>query len=83
MDKGICVRFKSVPENYEKEKSGRKPNTVRVVAADDLRFPFLNDRTAGSIEIINSETEESFRREITDITFWDGRFIISWKQSGN
>jgi len=77
------ITFKSVPSNFEKEKDGRKPNTMRKVDWDDARFM----RLAGSslskpptrVRIINTETLESFTREITDITFWDGWCIISWK----
>lgn len=73
------VSFKSVPENYVKEESGAKPNTVRIVSAEDSRYGSLNQRTAKVIQIVNSETGASFERIITDITFWNGEFIISWK----
>jgi len=73
------VEFKSVPENYAKEKSGVKPNTERTVPSDDPRFSSLNERQAKRIRIINAETKEYFERIITDITWWDGRFTISWR----
>lgn len=73
------VEFKSVPENYEKEKNGRKPNTVRVLDLWDMRFLFLSLKSPQIIRIKNTKTGETFARKITDITFWNGEFIISWK----
>ena len=31
------------------------------------------------IKIVNPETEDSFERIITDVTYYDERFIISWR----
>jgi hypothetical protein len=76
-----AISFKSVPENFVKERDGLKPNTVRVVATNDPRFEALDQRTAKVIEIINTDTGEFFQRMITDISFWDGRFIISWEHA--
>lgn len=59
---------KSYPENFEKEKSGIKPCTVRKLDGDDI------------IEIINTETGEKIERTITDISFWKGEIIISFKE---
>lgn len=74
------VRFKSVPENFEKEKSGLKPNTVRHFdeGEKDVREELLNAKAATHIEIVNSETGEIFEREISDITYWDEQYVISW-----
>lgn len=36
-----AVKFKSVPENWEKEASGVKPNTIREVDLSDERFQIL------------------------------------------
>jgi len=58
---------KSDPENFEKERSGIKPNTVRELDGKDI------------IEIINTKTDERFEREITDITTWKKQIIISFK----
>ena len=78
----VITAFKSTPENFAKEKDGRKPNTERTVPKDDPRFEALEQRTATRIRIGNSETQECFEREITDISFWDGRFTISWRHPG-
>lgn len=74
------VGFKSTPENYENEKSGRKPNTSREVDDEtDERFERLLNGTAKRIRITNTETGEYFEREITDVTQWKlETIIISW-----
>jgi hypothetical protein len=77
----MIVKFKSHPIFFDKEKSGLKPNTVRMVPTADERFEALDQRIAGIIEIENTETKEVFQRVITDISFWNGQFIISWKHS--
>ena len=77
------VGFKSVPENFEKEEDGRKPNTIRKKDLKDERHMLLGSMMAvgyyGQIEITNSETNETFRRTIIDVTDWDGWLIISWR----
>jgi len=77
------VHFKSHPIFFDKEKSGLKPNTVRMVPTADERFEALDQRTATIIEIENTETKEKFQRVITDISFWNGQFIISWLNGGD
>jgi hypothetical protein len=62
------IIVKSTPENFIKEKSGAKPCTVRKLDGKD------------TIEIINAETGELAVRTITDITVWDGRIIISFRE---
>ena len=73
------IKFKSNPIFFKKERSGLKPNTVRMVSTADERFKALDEKTATIIEIENTETKEFFLRMITDISFWNGQFIISWK----
>ena len=77
------VRFKSVPAMFYKEKSGKKPNTLRKKDLADERFIQLGAMAAvyeyGTIEITNTATGECFRREITDVTTWEDWVIISWK----
>jgi predicted HAD superfamily phosphohydrolase len=77
--KTTIVKFKSHPEFFFKELSGAKPNTVRMVPTADERFEALDQRTATVIEITNTETKQYFQRVITDISFWNGQFIISWR----
>jgi len=70
----ITVAFKSIPENWKKEFLGLKKNTIRVTNQDnDVRFEHLRDFEDGNIkrlviEIINTETKESFRRLVSDVT---------------
>jgi hypothetical protein len=65
--KDIVVQFKSIPEMFEKEKSGAKPNTVRKIDLKDDRFKWLR-KGHKRIVIINTETHETFERYITDYT---------------
>lgn len=73
------VQFKSTPENWEKEASGVKPNTMRRFKEKDPREDALLNRSARTIRIINTESGQSFERSITDATFFDGAWIISWR----
>ena len=59
---------KSIPENFEKEKSGVKSNTVRELDGNDI------------ITILNTETGESIERKITDISVWKGKLLISFME---
>ncbi|MGL4449893.1 MAG: hypothetical protein ACRCTZ_01730, partial [Sarcina sp.] len=64
------IIFKSTPENFEKEESGRKRNTVRKIDMKDERFIRLSaihdsknmgyDVSYGEITIQNTETKENF-----------------------
>lgn len=75
------IHFKSIPENYEKEKDGRKPNTLRSNKsyAEHLSSEVMQPTI---IIIENSKTGEYFTRQITDITIWQDWVIISWKHEG-
>ena len=81
------VLFKSISPYYEKEENGTKPNTVRDLEIGDDRLSKLilwqnnNDRPLGTIRIMHKHTYNYFDREITDITFWQGLAIISWKHT--
>ena len=62
----MIIRVKSTPENWEKEFSGKKPCTIRKLDGKDA---ILIERTTdGAV----------FKRMITDITEWNGEFIISF-----
>lgn len=76
------VTFKSIPAMWNKEKDGRKPNTLRRIDVFDARFNILNRMQVEKIIMENTETGETFEREITDYTQWDGWAIISWKHEG-
>jgi hypothetical protein len=80
------VHFKSNPENWNKENSGRKRNTVRKRnpnEPNDERFDILDDWIAGKeellrVEIENTKTGECFTQLASDVTKWEGIYIISW-----
>lgn len=80
----MIIEFKSNPKNYAVEKCGRKSNTFRKVDITDKRFITLDYASTHpfnqylKIKIINTETKESFTRNVSDITYWDGYVIISW-----
>ena len=81
--KDNLIMFKSIPEMFEKEKDGRKPNTFRrpdnmseIVQMDAFAREFQKGQKY--IQIENSETGEMFVRRLTDISFYDGFFIYSW-----
>ena len=78
MNKHNTIHFKSIPENYEKEKDGRKPNTLRTLESYTEHL-FSEETEPEFIIIENSITGEFFTREISDISFWDKWVIISWK----
>lgn len=84
------LKFKSNPDMFKKEKSGKKANTIRhSLDGSDDRFVFLEelvdqiDRMGDLTEdyfitIINSDTREQFTRKIVDVSIFSGWFIISW-----
>lgn len=79
------ISFKSIPEMYEKEKSGKKNNTLRKFLGEflvDERFETLmkirDENLEAEIEIVSTETGESFIRKITDVSIYKGFFIITW-----
>ena len=74
------LKFKSTPDNYAKEITGVKSNTVRKDDTDE-RFVILENWESGDplkIKIENTETKGSFVRKVTDVTYFDGYYIISW-----
>jgi len=81
------IIFKSTPEYYQKEKYGLKCNTVREIL-NPIEFKALVDFFQDfniipnkKITIINSETNDSFVRRLTDISFYKGLYIFSWEHS--
>ena len=68
---------------FYKEKIGKKPNTLRRKDLDDERHLMLGAMMAtddyGFIEIESTFDREVFKRQITDVTEWDGWLIISWE----
>ena len=84
--KNKTIRFKSIPEYWNKEKLGLKSNTVRKrdpEEPDDERFELLDEwinrpLNEINIEIENTETGKTFSRNVSDVTLWEGMYIISW-----
>ena len=72
------VCFKSIPEIYKKEKSGKKRNTCRYFNHVEPKFELLRNGKAKFIQITKLGSEESFTRKIKDITYWHKLVIISW-----
>lgn len=82
----VTVKFKSIPKFYEKEKKYIKTNMVRRYDATDERFKILKEASEKNglkfnslyvIEIINTETGESFKRFIQDVSIWENLYIIT------
>lgn len=80
--KELLVTFKSNSSFFFKEMNGTKPNTFREDDQTDPRFMALNEHPPKKIKIINTENPNlCFVREILDISFYKGYWIISWKHS--
>ena len=73
MNFSTTIEFKSLPEFFEKEVSGIKNNTVRLVdSVEDKKILSMRDNIK-YIRIINTDNKECyslFVRTITDITRW-------------
>jgi hypothetical protein len=88
---GNTIIFKSDPHNYFKEFHGLKPCTIRRISLWSEMKEFEEFYTTWKyrspnmplpeIKIINSITHESFTRTISDITEFEGHWIISWSHS--
>jgi len=76
------IKFKSYPDMFEKEKSGKKRNTIRVFDSKDIRenilLQWIEENFPLDIIIKNTNTEEVFGRKVTDVSVWNGMYIISW-----
>lgn len=73
------IKFRSIPRFFDKEKRGVKPNTIRRIEDTDPKAALV--RVATHIIIENTETGETFTREITDASYIEmfGLWDISWK----
>lgn len=82
---GDRIIFKSSPNNYFKERDGQKCNTLRRFSGweelrDFERFKDEVDFNEPNKTIrIYCDFEGWFERTITDITPFEGYYIISWK----
>jgi len=84
---GNKVIFKSIPEFWEKEFSGKKPYTVRLLDKVDflLLQDMLDEHSNLLIEIRSTETECSFVREVRDVSLFGeflGKYLvgIAWQK---
>ena len=76
----VDLEFKSIPSFYYKEQDGSKPNTCRKIEESDPRDKILSEGYPRYIRIRNAGNPKlSFIRKITDVSYWDGIWIISWK----
>ena len=83
----IRVIFKSRYPFFDKEEHGNKCCTVRELSQDDSRFDDLMEILQADdyfgrkdiIEIRNPQSGDFFERIITDVSYFDERFIISWR----
>lgn len=74
------INFKSNRENFIKELHGIKCCTIRKIEIEDDRFiKLLSMEKTKDYGIIEINCESScFKRQIKDITCWDGWMVISW-----
>lgn len=84
------VKFESLSEYWNKERAGRKSNTVRNFTAQEIidqhieiYFGRLYMRGGRITHIImtNTQTKESFRRELTDVAAYKNLLIFSWRHT--
>ncbi len=80
------ITFKTMPGFFEMERDGEKPFTVRRIGQNDQRFRSLFLGEATTIQIVNTETGESFLRELTSFTRLSPHapdwVAIHWKSQG-
>ena len=77
------IEFKSNPEYYTKEESGLKNNTEREFTKyGDKRERalkrFMKAPRKMQLQITNAVSGECFVRTISDVSFYNGRYTITW-----
>lgn len=92
MDLKTIIEVKSIDENYKKEKSGVKNNTVRLVNVleDNILNLYIDSSYTNStiqyIKIKHVNGKDSFIRELTDITRYvpsidsEVIYIFTWER---
>ena len=85
----VEIEFKSIPDIFDKERSGIKNNTVRFVNEDEDKEILAIINNIKSIRIINTNNiicDTSFVRTITDITRYVNPddlkilYIFTWRR---
>ena len=82
MQKEETITFRSMPQNWNKEKLGLKSNIVRKKDSSK-RFTIMDLWMCAKIEklfvVIEQTTDrKKFTREVTDVSKIDDYYIISW-----
>ncbi len=82
---GNTVIFQSMPVMYEKEESGVKPNTVRILDGlhEEVELMKASERLT-HIQIRESYHKHRFTRELTDISkigeiLGKSVYVFSWR----
>jgi len=78
----LVIVFKSTKDNYKKESSYAKRNTVRIVdESEDIDINACKNELK-YIEIVNTKTGDTILRKLTDITRFVNEgtviYIFSW-----
>lgn len=77
--KGKIISFKSTPENFKKERSGRKPCTIRFTD-DWTKARWKQYHEANHVEIVCLGTSNhKILRPISDKSNWKNVVCISWR----
>lgn len=83
---GDTIFFKSIPEFYLIEKYGDKPHTERQIAGKELELFYKARHDLKHISITNTDTNDHFTRELTNISrvrFPETQiWIFSWENKG-
>ena len=85
---GDLVIFRSKEPDYRLEKSGRKPNTGRLMTTKEIEWLLKHDPTVTDIRIEPFEqSDKFFERELTDISIVGEAFgyklvVLSWIHEG-
>lgn len=78
-NEGETISFKTREPWYTREKNGLKCNTVRSFSGHEEEQKFINVLFyLLEIEIVEEVTNQSFKRTISDISYFDNNFIFSW-----
>ena len=80
-----AASFKSIPSMWEIEEDGTKPNTIRMVTAEE--YAWMKSKRPAEIYIENVENGRVFVRTITHVLKfgeWLGQIniLISWRDEG-
>lgn len=75
----VIVAFRSDYQNYSKEESGIKNNTMRKIDLTDERFQLLRKGEVTHIMIHHVNGEFSFLRPLKDYTEYEGWCVSTWE----